>query len=132
MRSVLFAVVCAGVAVAAAEAGDDDAKKLQGTWVVESTSRDKELAMPMKGGQFVFARDKVTLKMPYSKELTYAFSVDAAKKPKAMDFAPTTNVARRLMIYELDGDALKLCMSDKRPTEFSDKQGIVVVLKRKK
>jgi uncharacterized protein (TIGR03067 family) len=137
MRSWLWLVVsgvaCVGVVVATADLAADDAKILEGTWVVESTSRDKELAMPWKGGQFVFGRDQVTLKLPHEKELTFPFTVDAAKEPKAMDFAPPKKQAPWLMIYELDGNSLKLCIEhDKRPTEFSDKKGLVVVLKRKK
>jgi uncharacterized protein (TIGR03067 family) len=130
---VVFGVTCAGVVVAAADLAADDAKKLEGTWVVESTSRDKELAMPWRGGQFVFDKDKVTVTLPKSKEQTFPITVDAAKEPKAMDFAPPKKEAPWLMIYELDGDSLKLCIEhDKRPTEFNNKQGLVVVLKRKK
>jgi uncharacterized protein (TIGR03067 family) len=89
--------------------------------------------MPWKGGQFVFGRDQVTVKLPRSKEQTFAFTVDAAKEPHAMDFAAPKKQAPWLMIYELDGDSLKLCIEhDKRPTEFSNKQGLVVILKRKK
>jgi uncharacterized protein (TIGR03067 family) len=121
------------VVVATAEEAADDAKKLEGTWVVESTSRDKELAMPWKGGQFVFSGDKVTVALPHSKEQTFPFTVDAEKEPKAMNFAPLKKQAPWLMIYKLDGESLKLCIEhDKRPTEFSNKKGLVVVLKRKK
>ena len=37
-------------------------------------------------------------------------------------------------IYELDGDTLKLCLGppDNRPTEFTDKDKALLVLKRKK
>lgn len=130
---VVFGIACSGVLAATADLVADDTKKLQGTWVVESTSRDKELAMPWKGGQFVFDGNKVTLKLPHEKELTFTFTVDAAKEPKTMDFPPPKNQARWLMIYELDADSLMLCIEhDKRPTEFNDKQGLVVVLKRKK
>jgi uncharacterized protein (TIGR03067 family) len=130
---VVFGVACAGVALAAAHLVADDAKKLEATWVVESTSRDKELAAPWQGGEFVFGGGKVTVKLPRSKEQTFPFTVDAAKEPKTMDFAAPKTEAPWLMIYELDGDSLKLCIErDKRPTEFSNKQGLVVILKRKK
>ena len=132
---VVLGVACAVVAVATAQPGADEAKKLDGTWVVESTSRDKELAMPWKGGQFVFAGDMVTLKLPYMKGETFTFKVDPAKMPKAMDFAPPkkSKQAHRPMIYELDGDSLKLCIGgDKRPAKLTDKDGFVVLLKRKK
>ena len=132
---VVFVVACAGVVVATADLAADDAKKLEGTWVVESTSRDEFLAVGWKGDQWVFGGDRVTLKTK-AKELNFTFTVDPAKEPKTMDFAPPkeSNQARWLTIYELDGDLLKVCigLGAKRPTEFSDKQGMVVVLKRKK
>jgi uncharacterized protein (TIGR03067 family) len=78
----------------------------------------------------------VTVKWPMGRELTFPLTVDPAKMPKAVDFAPPKNSKQAPwpMIYELDGDALKLCLGsgDKRPTEFANKQGLVVVLKRKK
>jgi uncharacterized protein (TIGR03067 family) len=133
---VVFGVVCAVVAVATAQPGADDAKKLGGTWVVESTSREKELANPWKGGQFVFAGDTVTVKLPGEKEQTFTFTVDPAKVPKVMDFAPQKNSKQApwALIYELDGDSLRLCVAygDKRASTFTNKDGLVVVLKRKK
>ncbi len=130
---VVFGVACAGVVVSAAVVAADDAKKLEGTWVVESTSRDKELAMPWKGGQFVFEKDKVTVTLPKAKEQTFPITVDMAKEPKAMDFAAVKKQSPWLIIYELDMDSLKLCIEhEKRPTEFNNKQGLVVILKRKK
>ena len=133
---VVLGVACAVVAVATAQPGTDEAKKLGGTWVVESTSREKELANPWKGGQFVFAGDTATVKLPNEQEQTFTFTVDPAKMPKAMDFAPPKKsaLAPWPMIYELDGDSLKLCMGTgvNRPGKFVDKEEIVVVLKRKK
>ncbi len=132
---VVFGVAYTVVAVATAQPGADEAKKLGGTWVVESTSRDKELAMPWKGGQFVFAGEMVTLKLPMMKEQTFTFTVDPAKMPKDMDFVPPNKSKRApwLMIYEQNGDSLKLCQSgDKRPAKFTDKDGFIVVLTRKK
>ena len=131
---VVLGVACAVVAVATAQPGTDDAKKLGGTWVVESTSREKELANPWKGGQFVFAGDRVTVKLPNELVQSYTFTVDPAKKPKAMDFAFTDKAQQHAwsLIYELDGDSLKLCMGYARPAKFVDREGIVVDLKRKK
>lgn len=134
---VRLGVACAVVAVATAQLRADEAKKLEGTWVVESTSRDAELAAPWKGSQWVFAKDVVTVKWPMRKEVTlFPFTVDQAKMPKVMDFAPPKNSKQAPwpMIYELDGDSLKLCIGsgDKRPAKFTDKDGFIVILKRKK
>ena len=133
--SVVFGVACAVVAVATALA-PDEARETGGTWVVESTSRDKELAAPWKGSEWGFAKDIVTVKWPRGRELTFPFTVDPAKMPKAMDFAPPKKSKQEPwpMIYELDGDSLKLCIGsgDKRPAKFTDKDGFIVVLKRKK
>lgn len=133
-RLVVFGVACVGVVFATPKLVADDAKKLEGTWVVESTSRDKELAMPWKGGQFVFGGNTVTVKLPKAKDQRFTFTVDSGKELKALDFAPPKEVKQApwLTIYELDEDTLKLCIEhDKRPTEFSDKKGLLVVLKRK-
>ena len=134
---MVLGIACAVVAVATAQPGADEAKKLDGTWVVESTSRDAELASHWKGSQWVFDKDIVTVKWPMERKgKLFPFTVDPAKMPKVMDIAPPKNSKQAPwpMIYELDGDSLKLCIGsgDKRPTEFNDKQGVVVVLTRKK
>jgi len=138
---VVLGVACAVVVVAAQLGADetnkaDETKKLEGTWIAESTSKDAELAMPWKGGQWVFAGDVVRLTLPREKEQTFPFTVDPAKVPKTMDIAPPKNSKQAPWptIYELDGDSLKLCIGsgDKRPARFTDKDGFIVVLKRKK
>ena len=132
---VVLGVACAVAAVATAEPGADEVKKLEGAWVVESTSRDAQLASPWKGSEWVFAKDMVTVKWPDGQKKTFPFTVDPAKTPKTMDFAPPKDSSQAPwpMIYELDGDSLKLCKGgDKRPTKFTDKEGFIVVLKRKK
>src|SRR5262249_3049711 len=125
---------CAGAVGAPAARAADDAKKLEGTWVVESSSRDKELANPWKGGRCVFGGGSATLSLPGEKDQKFTFPVDSTMKPKTMDFVSKAPQFRWLMIYELNGDSLKFCMGDgdRRPTEFSNKQGLVVILKRKK
>ena len=138
MLRLLVAVgfACAAGRPAWADGPADEMKKLNGTWVVESTSRDAELAAPWKGSQWVFVGDMVTAKWPQGREQTFPFTVDPAKMPKAMDFAPPKNSKQAPwpMIYELDGDSLKLCIGsgDKRPAKFTNKDGLIVVLKRKK
>ena len=57
------------------------------------------------------------------------FSIDPAKKPKAIDYTMTegpTKGKTHLGIYELDGDTVKFCFAapgKDRPTEFTAKEG---------
>jgi uncharacterized protein (TIGR03067 family) len=63
--------------------------------------------------------------------------LDATKKPKTMDIG-LPGLPPGLLIYELDGDLLRLCSDGGgkgRPTEFSSPKGsklILMVLKREK
>jgi uncharacterized protein (TIGR03067 family) len=141
-RSLLVSIGFGLLAAGAARGDDakDAAKKLEGTWTVDSASRDGK-DTTAKGSQIVFAGNKMTLKPAKaveSKEDAMTFQVDPAKKPGSIDFgyvgkAPP-NTAPGKGIYELDGDTLKLCIGppDKRPTEFTDKGALFMVLKRKK
>jgi uncharacterized protein (TIGR03067 family) len=92
----------------------------------------------MKDGQIVIAGEKLSIKPKEGKEPPKCiFKVDPAKKPKTMDLAfveKVPNAAPGLVIYDLDGDTLKLVIGlpNKRPTEFTDKGHPLIVLKRKK
>lgn len=133
----VLGVACGLTAGLAADEKSDEAKKLEGTWLVTSATMDGKARDEMKDGQITIAGDKLTIKPKGGKEMKHTFKVDPSKKPKTMDLKLVENVpnaAPGLVIYELDGDTLKLVIGppDKRPTEFTDKGHPLITLKRKK
>jgi uncharacterized protein (TIGR03067 family) len=134
---VVIGIVCVVAAAANAEAPSDEMKKFEGTWLVDSATRDGKPAEDWKDGRLVFAGDRVAFKGSKGKEQQFIYKVEPSKKPKTIDFSlakKDTSEAPHLAIYELAGDTLKLCVGpvDQRPTEFNDKKGLLAVLKRKK
>jgi uncharacterized protein (TIGR03067 family) len=122
---------------ARADPGGEEMKKLEGAWVVHSATRDGKTLNHLKDGQMVFAGDKLTIKPAAGDDETVTYKVDPSQKPKRMDLDPenkklTADLGKA--IYELNGDTLKLCLGppDKRPTEFTDKDRALIMLKRKK
>ena len=135
--AAVLGLACASLAGVRAEDKADDAKKLEGTWLVKSASFDGKAVDDMKDGQLVIAGDKLTIKPKERKEQEFTFKVDPAKKPKTLDLAlvvKVPNAAPGLVIYDRDGDSLKLVIGspDRRPTEFTDKGQALVTLVRKK
>lgn len=132
----VLGLACAGV-TARADDKADDAKKLEGTWLVKSATRDGKAAEDMKDGQLVIAGEKLTIKSKDGKNQEFTFKVDPSKKPKTMDLAfvvEVPNASPGLVIYDLNGDNLRLVIGppDKRPKEFTDKGHALVMLTRKK
>ncbi len=112
-------------------------KKLEGTWVVESVTKDgKPSFFPPKDSQLVFMADKMTISPTKGKERTQKYTIDPSKKPNEIDFesdgGPPPGSMPPKGIFELDGDTLKLSAEPKRPTELSDKGQSLWTLKRKK
>jgi uncharacterized protein (TIGR03067 family) len=116
-----------------------DLEELQGLWNVDTMkwggkSLPKEL---MKGYKFVFAGNKLTWDAAigmmsksgkitaHDGEFPCDFKIDPSKKPKHIDITLHLKKGDRtvLGIYEVKGDALKLCyfgsITGNRPTEFS-------------
>lgn len=137
----VFAVWVVMVSVVAAhlhaDAPADEAKKLEGTWTVTSATSEGKALEDAKDGQWTFSGDKLTIKTPNQKEERLTFKVDPTKKPKTMDWEfveKQPNVFPATVIYELDGDNLKLALGGPvRPTEFTDQdRHRLYTLKRKK
>jgi RNA polymerase sigma factor (sigma-70 family) len=119
--------------------GDKDLESLAGTWNIDTMGwSDKTLPKElMKGYKFVFAGNKLTweaaLGMTKRAGKIYAtdgafpcdFKIDPSKKPKEIDITLHLKQGDRtvLGIYEIKGDALKVCYyasrTGRRPTEFS-------------
>ncbi|GEM_PF-5896652 len=115
-------------------------KLLQGKWEVTEVVFDGTATDNLKGVQAVFDKDKLSLIGGEGKR-EFSIKLDPTKNPKAIDmtaldgeFKGDTNPA----IYQLEGDTLKLCMSNepgnnKRPTELASKEGsklLLMTLKR--
>jgi uncharacterized protein (TIGR03067 family) len=140
----LSAVLTALLIVLSGVSGDEkkDDEKIQGNWTVVSRefigkktpeAELKALKVTIKDGTITMDDGKKKEKIPYK--------LDPSKKPKAIDLANTGIESKEttLGIYELDGDTLKMCWSEKDPkhraTKFaSDKDSgqTMIVLKREK
>ena len=119
------------------KAVDDDNKKIEGTWTVvsiEPTAKTKEdlarMKIMIKDGSIIIKDGDVLVEKQ-------TFKLDPSKKPKQIDIKAEDE--RLPGIYELDGDNLKLCVTEgkgtPRPTKFApdDKtEAVLVVLKRQK
>ena len=123
------------VSVVAAAGGEDDTKKemaqLGGEWSMVSGEANG-MALPaetVKSGKRV-AKDGVTT-ITFGGQVYFEakFSIDTAKKPKAIDYTMTegpTKGKTHLGIYELNGDTIKFCFAapgGERPTDLTAKEG---------
>jgi uncharacterized protein (TIGR03067 family) len=145
MRFVLSALVVAATttlafAQAKEKAKDEDA--IQGTWKVEKF----DLGVPggpskdeLKTMRFVFKKDgKMAMAVgPRGEKKEGEYKMDPAAKMKTIDWVRGDRI--QLGIYELDGDTLKICISEGgqkgvRPSEMKpDGKNIAVfTLKRVK
>jgi uncharacterized protein (TIGR03067 family) len=136
----LLLIVVAALLVAADDTKKDDMvkkelKKLEGTWTVESAMRNGEDTTRKGPSEVTFSGDSLSMNEG-GKERKGKITVDPTKNPKTIDFQPEEKKEHiGMAIYDLKGDTLKICIGspDKgRPTEFSDKDQVLVTLKRKK
>jgi uncharacterized protein (TIGR03067 family) len=61
------------------------------------------------------------------------FRLEPTEEPKAIDFTGTADPnkgEKAFGIYRVEGDALTLCVGKERPTEYSDKEAILIELSR--
>jgi uncharacterized protein (TIGR03067 family) len=116
-----------GVAVPAADK-DDDAKSMQGTWVVDpdvyKDVKDKDLIKAMKAVRVVIDGDSFTFSHPPGNEEKGTFRLDPSKKLKQIDFLSDMGTLQAQGIYELEKGRLKLCWDRQfkkrgRPTKFA-------------
>src|SRR5262245_33047570 len=121
-----FTLVLGVVSMVLAGDATDDAKLIQGIWVVDPAAykdvKDEEVIKEMKAVRVIFAGDSFTMKHPPGNEEKGRFRLDASKKPKQIDF--TTRIGKAEGIYELGKDRLKLCWTKEsktrgRPTKFA-------------
>jgi uncharacterized protein (TIGR03067 family) len=105
----------------------DDAARLQGTWIVTAAEMNGVTSRSSEGDRLTFDGNQATFENKVKKTEPVVFRLDPAKQPKQIDFQEEPAM---LGIYELDGDQLRLCYSTTRPTKFDSQQGLLLTLKR--
>jgi uncharacterized protein (TIGR03067 family) len=113
-----------GIAAAVGDAKQDKVKQetklLEGTWKITAAEAGGRNVEPEKLGveQVIFAGDRVLLKRQGKEVGNYAYTVDPAKKPKQMNWLEGKDRVAVPLIYEVDGDDLKLCRPTPTSVEF--------------
>lgn len=120
----------------------EDKKAIEGMWVVESAHREGKADDAIKGDKLTFKAGNITIQSAKGeKDEKGTYVLDPGKKPATIDMTAADDKKEVVKgIYALEGDTLKICMTDgpdkeSRPTEFSAKKGsryLLVVLKRLK
>ena len=133
-RSLLIGLAAFNIVPALAD--DDPAIKkdlaqLQGEWAMLSGSADgMEIPEAMRQtAKRVCKGEETTVMVGGQLIMKAKFSLDPAKKPKAIDYdvldGPTKGM-KHLGIYEFEGETVKFCFAapgDERPAEFVSKAG---------
>jgi uncharacterized protein (TIGR03067 family) len=141
MRKLLtaLAVVLTAAGVGTGDDAAADLKKLVGTWEEVSHTADGKAkpADDVKGRTVVIdAAGKWEAFQDGTSILKGTVKLDAAKKPRAADWAIEGSDMVAKGIYEVDGDTWKHCFSlTDRPTAFESKEGsgvYYITLKRVK
>ena len=141
-RILLLVPLCLAILLTAETVRSGDKKeqaRFEGTWSLvkitggKSKNKDKEAKLMFKG-------DKVTFKAGDETEHG-TYSVDPTKKPKELNLHADKDGKKVTLklIYEFDGDTLKLChfegkkSMEGRPKQLvADEESVLVVLKRDK
>jgi uncharacterized protein (TIGR03067 family) len=138
--ALLAVVVSWGVAACDNDQTAKDTAALKGKWEVVSAEFEGKPATTAyrPGTVIVIDGDELYFTDGFAKSKPTKFKIDAAAKPKAIDFGKEQGERKALKgIYSLDGDTLKLCLNltGERPKEFKTKAGDktnLLVLKRQK
>jgi uncharacterized protein (TIGR03067 family) len=130
LAPAITVLILAGFA-AAQDAAKKEMAQLEGEWSMVSGEADGFKMPPemVKTGKRVAKNGETTISFDGQIYFKAKFTVDATKKPKAIDYAMTegpTKGKTHLGIYELDGDAVKFCFAapgNDRPSTFAAKEG---------
>jgi uncharacterized protein (TIGR03067 family) len=145
LKLCLLAALNLSVGLVIAADAKEDAKKdkaaLQGRWQIVGAAEEgkAETTKNLKKVELVIKGDQLTLDKDGDK-LETSFTIDAAKKPRAIDLKLGNGPAKGQVLealYELDGDTLRLCWDEytlKRPAEIKSKKegAMVLTFKRDK
>jgi uncharacterized protein (TIGR03067 family) len=141
MRTLTPAAIIVLLALSGAQGGDQAVVKkeleaLRGNWnavIKGAVDTDQKLLQ-----QFSMVENSLQIRIG-GNHIDFTFTVDPTKKPKEITLATMLrDGSDRSMpgIYELDGDTLKLCLGERRPTEFktdaASKQSSFVLKREKK
>jgi uncharacterized protein (TIGR03067 family) len=127
----LIAVLLLGSAAVPQDAVKKEMAQLEGEWSMVSGEANGQ-AMPrelVQTGKRSAKEGETAITIGGQVYFKAKFSIDSAKKPKAIDYVMTegpTKGKNHLGIYELDGDMLKFCFAapgKDRPTEFTALEG---------
>jgi len=142
MRSALLLALAATLAVAADGPKEDKVKealkKLEGTWVVESSVAEGENESRDLGLEYIFDGEKLTVQHPQDGNTKkYTCKVDPSASPQAIDLTRAEDKYVFKYIYEIKEATLRLCIKkdepEQRAAEFKEGQGYtLMVLKRPK
>jgi uncharacterized protein (TIGR03067 family) len=94
-----------------ADTSKADLKRLQGTWQLVAVTNGKNLAR-IGDIRIVIAGNDVTVQIDGNVFGKWSFTLDAGKRPKAIDLTETVWETKRdegKGIYSLDGDTLRIC-----------------------
>jgi len=151
-RLLVLAAALAGVA-ADDDASKKDLKAMQGHWKLQSFTLDGEVAPPddVKAMRVVVEGNKWKMvsgkpnhpvkpgsgRRSQDDAETVTITLDAAKKPAAIDFMDAKRKEKNEGIYQLGDDTLKVCFNMKkgRPVKFASKKGseaVLLILQRDK
>jgi uncharacterized protein (TIGR03067 family) len=133
----VLAVVFGPAVLCGAQPGKDDAKKIQGVWVLKAVEKDGTAAKLSKEAKWTFGADQV---VPENERDTAKYKLGVDKKLGTFDLTPTAGGDKGKTyrgLYELKGDTLTICIPEEagaaRPTAISSKgKCLVMVLKRDK
>jgi uncharacterized protein (TIGR03067 family) len=138
MNSLLALSLLALAPITPTQDKNDDAKKIQGTWLL--VSREQDGRRRTVGGEmkYTITSDRIALITQKDAGDQYRLGID--KKLKIIDLVPGDgpNKGKTLKgIYDLAGDTLRICFPNQadlpRPAEFqSSKEVMIVELKRVK
>jgi len=130
MRTIIFLLAIAWLAVANVNAQDDAAKeqqRVQGSWTFVSVEMDGKNLDLFEGAKAVVKGDRVSVMFKQGFKLLRTFKVYTDTNPRCVDFLnPDGKGDASEGIYELKNNRLKILVNisdggKQRPIDFADK-----------